>query len=115
MPPRLLFRAGLLCSLLDVPPASSRTLTILPELLEELDNRGLLDIEGLDARPDILDVKDWAMPYHQLLRRSFSYQARLDSSCAKLGRPSVDRVRSSRTHGSKGGWGNASALRQACP
>jgi hypothetical protein len=60
-------------SLLDPPTRDSRVLAAIPELAERIDKRGLLDIaDRWDPRPDVLFVGRWAVPYHQLLRRSFS-------------------------------------------
>lgn len=59
-------------SLVGLPDPSSRVFSRVPGLVDRLDNRGLLDISGLDAQPDILFVDDWAIPYHQFLRRGFS-------------------------------------------
>ena len=59
-------------SLLQPPEPSTRVFATLPRLIGRLDNRGLVDITGLDARPDALFVDEWAIPYHQFLRRSFS-------------------------------------------
>ena len=62
-------------SLLQPPVANSRVLTTAPSLRERIDKRGLLDLAGdLDPRPDVLFVGEWAVPYHQLLRRGFTAQ-----------------------------------------
>jgi hypothetical protein len=59
-------------SLLEPPAPSTRVFAMVPALISRLDNRGLIDITGLDARPDALFVGEWAVPYHQFLRRRFS-------------------------------------------
>jgi hypothetical protein len=55
----------------DYPAADSRVFTAAPHLVHLLDESGLIDIEGLDARPWGLHSGDYAFHYHQLLRRGF--------------------------------------------
>lgn len=59
-------------SLLQPPAPSTRLFATVSSLISRLDNRGLVDITGLDARPDVLVMDEWAIPYHQFLRRGFS-------------------------------------------
>jgi hypothetical protein len=53
------------------PQADSPVLAAVPELTERLDDDGLIDVTGLDARPHGLFVGGYSLHYHQLLRRSF--------------------------------------------
>lgn len=59
-------------TLLEVPSRSSRVLSALPHLVDRLDNRGLLDLAGLRATPGAVFINEYALSYHQLLRRGFN-------------------------------------------
>lgn len=59
-------------SLLEAPSPDSRVLTALPALGLNIDSRGLLVLDKIfEPAPDVLFVRDWAVPYHQFLRRGF--------------------------------------------
>lgn len=53
------------------PEATSPVLAAVPGLAERLDDSGLIDVTGLDARPHGLVIGGYSLHYHQLLRRSF--------------------------------------------
>ena len=76
----------------EIPPsafaAPSRDAPVLlavPELVARLDDDGLVDVSGLDARPHGLFVGDFSLHYHQLLRRSFGSSAHYDLVGTVLG------------------------------
>jgi hypothetical protein len=58
-------------SVLLPPDQGSRVFAAVPELLERLDDDGLLEVAGLDARPHGLFFGELSLHYHQLLRRGF--------------------------------------------
>ena len=59
-------------SLLRPPSRDSKVLQALPWLDDHLDNRGLLTVSGsMDPQPDVVFIGEWAIPYHQFLRRGF--------------------------------------------
>lgn len=55
----------------DYPAASSRVFKAAPHLFHLLDESGLIDVGGMDARPWGLHSGEFAFHYHQLLRRGF--------------------------------------------
>ena len=59
-------------SLLDAPSPSSRVFSALPHLMDRLDHRALVHLNGLRAKPGAVFVNEYALSYHQLLRRGFS-------------------------------------------
>jgi hypothetical protein len=59
-------------TLLHPPLGTSRVLTSIPSLADHIDNRGLLElVDEIEPQPDVVFVRDWAVPYHQFLRRGF--------------------------------------------
>lgn len=58
-------------STFGLPTGSEPVFSALPFLLDRADDDGLLDVEGLDARPHGLLVDGFSLHYHQLLRRGF--------------------------------------------
>lgn len=56
-------------ALFSPPSSASRVLQQLPGLAGKMDEDGLLDITGLDARPQIIVVNGYGLHYHQFLRR----------------------------------------------
>lgn len=60
-----------LIDLFNYPAGGSRVFTAAPHLLPLLDERGLITVTGLDARPWGLHTADYAFHFHQLLRRDF--------------------------------------------
>lgn len=59
-------------SIYEASPADSRVLQRVPRLRDLFDDDGLLRVDGLKAESQALFVDDWAVHYHQLLRRHFS-------------------------------------------
>lgn len=53
------------------PTLDSRVFAAVPRLAARLDDDGLLDVSGLDARPHGLFVDGYSLHYHQLLRRGY--------------------------------------------
>jgi hypothetical protein len=58
-------------TLLSAPSVTSRVFSAVPQLRDRLDDRGLLDLARLRATPGALFVGEYALSYHQLLRRAF--------------------------------------------
>jgi hypothetical protein len=59
-------------TLLDPPARTSKVLTAIPWLRDHIDDRGLLElVDGVEPQPDVVFIRDWAVPYHQFLRRGF--------------------------------------------
>lgn len=59
-------------TLLQPPADESKVLSAIPWLRDHLDDRGLLKlVDGIEPQPDVLLIREWAVPYHQFLRRSF--------------------------------------------
>jgi hypothetical protein len=59
-------------TLLHPPIGNSKVLTAIPWLLAHIDDRGLLElVDGVEPQPDVVFIRDWAVPYHQFLRRGF--------------------------------------------
>lgn len=59
-------------SIFSRPSLDTPALRAVPELVGRLDDDGLVDVSGLDARPHGLLVGGHSLHYHQLLRRGFS-------------------------------------------
>ena len=57
--------------LLEPPRRQSRVFTAVPALLDRLDDDGLIDLTGLDATPHGLRIGNYALHYHQFLRRGY--------------------------------------------
>lgn len=57
--------------LFNNPTLNSRVFAAAPNLVPLLDKSGLVTVTGLDARPSGLYTGDYALQYHQLLRRNF--------------------------------------------
>lgn len=53
------------------PSADSPAWRAVPELAARLDDDGLIDIAGMDARPHGVLTRRYSLQYHQLLRRGF--------------------------------------------
>lgn len=60
-----------LIEVFDYPAADSRVFKAAPHLLDRIDESGLVDVDGMDARPWGLHSGEFAFHYHQLLRRGF--------------------------------------------
>ncbi|MFK0071694.1 hypothetical protein [Arthrobacter woluwensis] len=60
-----------LIELFGHPEPDSRVFTVVPQLLPLLDESGLVVVAGLDARPWGLHIDQYALHYHQLMRRNF--------------------------------------------
>lgn len=59
-------------TLLQPPAHDSKVLSAIPWLHDHLDDRGLLKVaDGIEPQPDVLLIREWAVPYHQFLRRDF--------------------------------------------
>jgi hypothetical protein len=54
------------------PASGDRVFTKAPDLLDRVDDDGLLAVSGLDARPHGLLHSDLSIHYHQFLRRGFA-------------------------------------------
>ena len=61
-------------SMLLPPDPHSRVFEAEPHLLMRLDDNGLLDVGGLDARAHGLFTGDFSLHYHQLLRPRFRFK-----------------------------------------
>ncbi|MBQ1442288.1 MAG: hypothetical protein IIZ13_00390 [Renibacterium sp.] len=60
-----------LIELFNYPATESRAFAAVPSLVPLLDESGLIEVTGLDARPWGLHIGGYALHYHQLLRRGF--------------------------------------------
>lgn len=72
-------------SVFRIPTAGDRLFAEPPELLEWVDEDGLLDVTELDARPHGLFQADLSIHYHQFLRRNFAATVHHDLVGAVLG------------------------------
>jgi hypothetical protein len=59
-------------SVYDAFPSESRVLDRVSSLAALIDDDGLVDVSGLDARDQGLFLSEWGIHYHQLMRRGFS-------------------------------------------
>lgn len=55
----------------DSPSRNSRVFKAAPDLVNLLDESGLVNVDGIDARPWGLHWGEYAFQYHQLMRRDF--------------------------------------------
>ncbi len=60
-----------LIDLFGYPATDSRVFAAAPDLVPHLDESGLITVTGLDARPWGLHTGEYALHYHQLLRRNY--------------------------------------------
>lgn len=77
-------------SIFQPPREDSRVLSRLPQLVEFLDDDGLLRLDGLQATGDSVMVDGFAVPYHQLLRRGFGSGINADLVSTLIRAGSVD-------------------------
>jgi hypothetical protein len=61
-----------------IPNRSARVFTAVPDLLDRVDDDGLLVLTDLDARPHGLFISEVSLHYHQLLRRGFGSNVNYD-------------------------------------
>ena len=72
-------------SMLLPPDPHSRVFEAEPHLLMRLDDNGLLDVGGLDARAHGLFTGDFSLHYHQLLGRGFGSNIHYELTGTLLG------------------------------
>lgn len=72
-------------SVFEQPRSSDRVFITAPDLLDRVDDDGLLSVAGLDARPHGLVHGDLSVHYHQLLRRGFASSVNFDLVGTVLG------------------------------
>lgn len=72
-------------STFELPRVDAPVFAALPSLLELADDDGLLDVDGVDARPHGLFIDDFSLHYHQLLRRGFGSNIHYDLIGSVLG------------------------------
>lgn len=65
-------------SSMSVPSPGSRVFEHVPELLNEIDDDGLVDVSKLDARPYGIFAGNYSLYYHQFLRRNFTSNTNVD-------------------------------------
>jgi hypothetical protein len=82
-------------SVFDAVNDDARAYALHPSLRERLDGDGLLDLEGLDARGQVLLYEGTGFSYHQFLRRHFTSHINygLVEAVLRVGAPAGNRVR----------------------